>query len=188
MSTLDWTTVLYAVAIICLLAVVFGLRRLVQLRMADRVIRDPLTGAYTPEFIQEIYQTEMRRAERTGVPFSVALVAVRNVEARAARGLIHADEVSLALARWLKANLRGCDYIGRLDANRFVVILPETWDEDARIVAGRIDGSFRYKPRWTDTESSLECDVAVGTWRPESPDVWTGVSKQLDHHMAFAAS
>ncbi|MBI2247982.1 MAG: hypothetical protein HYU65_08625, partial [Armatimonadetes bacterium] len=116
----EWTTILYGVAILCLLGVVFGLRRLIQLRMADRVIRDPLTGAYTPDFIQEIYQTELRRAERTGVPFSIALVSIRDTDKAAA-------DIPMALARWLKQNMRGCDYVGRLDTNQFVVILPETW-------------------------------------------------------------
>lgn len=189
MLTPELTTILYGVAILCLLLVVYGLRRFVLMRMADRVIRDPLTGTYTPDFIEEIYQTELRRAERTGVPFSVALVAVRDAPRKPVQMPPQQDEVSLALSRWLKDHLRGCDYVGRLDANRFVVILPETWDDDARSVAQRINGTFRYVPAYSGgNESSLACDVAVATWRPEEPDVWTGASRRLEQQAALAAS
>lgn len=166
----EWVTILYGVAFLCLLGVIFGLRRFIQLRMADRVIRDPMTGAYTPDFIHEIYQTELRRAERTGVPFSVALVSIRDT------GKASID-IPVALARWLKQNLRGCDYVGRLEPNQFVVILPETWDEDARSVAVRIHGAF--KVRGGNGQETVACDVAVETWRPDAPDVWNGASRQL---------
>lgn len=175
----EWTTILYGVAILCLLGVVFGLRRLIQLRMADRVIRDPLTGAYTPDFIQEIYQTELRRAERTGVPFSIALVSIRDTDKAAA-------DIPMALARWLKQNMRGCDYVGRLDTNQFVVILPETWDEDARTVASRIHGAFKLRSG-RDGQDTVACDVAVETWRPDAPDVWTGASRQLEQAVTPAS-
>ncbi len=175
----EWTTILYGIAILCLLGVVFGLRRLIQLRMADRVIRDPLTGAYTPDFIHEIYQTELRRAERTGVPFSIALVSIRDT----GRGVV---DIPMALARWLKQNLRGCDYVGRLDTNRFIVILPETWDEDARTVATRLHGVFRMRADG-DGRDTVACDVAVETWRPDAPDVWTIASRQLEHAVTTAS-
>lgn len=175
----EWTTVLYGVAILLLLGVVLGLRRLIQLRMADRVIRDPLTGAYTPDFIHEIYQTELRRAERTGVPFSVALVSVRDN----GKG---ATDIPMALVKWLKQNLRGCDYVGRLDTDRFIVILPETWDEDAQTVASRIHGAFRVYPG--HGEDTVACAVAVETWRPDAPDVWKGASLQLERLVVNPAS
>src|SRR2546422_6569196 len=67
---------LLALAIVLLLVAVFVLRRLVRRRMADRAMRDPETGTYTAGLIQEGYAAELRPAERTGVPFSVALVAL----------------------------------------------------------------------------------------------------------------
>jgi diguanylate cyclase (GGDEF)-like protein len=176
----EWTTILYGVAILCLLGVVFGLRRLISLRMADRVIRDPMTGAYTPDFIHEIYQTELRRAERTGVPFSIAFISIRDT----GKALV---DVPVALARWLKQNLRGCDYVGRLEPNRFVIILPETWDEDARSVAVRIHAAFKVRGG-QDGQETVACDVAVETWRPDAPDVWNGASRQLQRLVATPAS
>lgn len=178
--TPEWTTLLYGVAILFLLVVVLGLRRLAGRRAADRAIRDPLTGAYTPDFIQEIYQAELRRAERTGVPFSVALVTLHDPAGTLRQQPApQADQISLAMAKWLKENLRGSDYIGRLDEYRFALILPETWEEDARMVVDRINGSFRYQPRRNGSEVWLSCDVGIATWKPEDPDAWDGASKQL---------
>ncbi len=168
---------LFAVAIVLLLVVVFALRRLVRRRMADRAIRDPQTSAYTADFIQEVYQAELRRAERTGVPFSVALVALRD-EGGAEKPL--PAEAPAAATQWLRGNLRSSDYIGRLDASRFALVLPETWEEDARIVLGRIDGSFRYHPKSNGKDRWLTCSVGVATWTPENPDAWAGAAKQLE--------
>ncbi len=168
---------LLAVAIVLLLVAVFVLRRLVLRRMADRAMRDAQTGAYTVDFIQEVYEAELRRAERTGVPFSLALAALRD-EDRAGKPL--PADAPVAAAHWLRENLRSSDYIGRLDERRFALVLPETWEEDARIVVARIDGSFRYQPESSAKERWLTCSVGVATWTPENPDAWAGATKKLE--------
>ena len=169
---------LLAVAIVLLLVAVFVLRRLVRRRMTDRAMRDPQTGAYTAGFIQEVYEAELRRAERTGVPFSVALVALRD---DAGSGKPLPSDAPVAAAEWLRESLRGSDYIGRLDEHRFALVLPETWEEDARIVLARIDGSFHYVAKSNGgKEHWLTCSVGVATWIPENPDVWAGAAKQLE--------
>lgn len=177
MFTPDIPVQLLALAVILLLVAVFGLRRLVLRRMADRAIRDLQTGTYTADFIQEVYQAELRRAERTGVPFSVALVALRG-EDEAGKAL--PADAPTAAAQWLRSNLRSSDYIGRLEERRFAMVLPETWEEDARIVMARIDGSFHYQPRATEKERWLACSLGVATWTPEAPDVWAVAVKQLE--------
>jgi GGDEF domain-containing protein len=175
----EWTTVLLAVAVISLLLVVLGLRQVVFRRLADRSIRDPETGVYTADFIQEIYQSELRRAERTGVPFSVALVTPHLPAPGAGQ-----DGVAASVAHWLQQHLRGSDYVGRLDDNRFVAILPETWEDDARSVAARITAAFQFKGagggKW------LSCDIGIATWRPEATDVWNSAEKQLQRVTAVA--
>ncbi len=168
---------LFMVASFLLLVVVFALRRLVQRRMADRAIRDAPTGTYTADFIQEVYQAELRRAERTGVPFTVALVALRD---EAGSGKPLPSDAPAAAAQWLRSNLRSSDYIGRLDGTRFALVLPETWEEDARIVMSRIDGSFHYQPKGNGKEQWLTCSVGAATWTPETPDAWGGAIKQLE--------
>src|SRR5438132_11519270 len=65
---------LLGLAIVLLLVAVYGLRRLVRRRIADRAMRDSDTGAYTAGFMEEVYHAELRRPERTGVPFPVGLV------------------------------------------------------------------------------------------------------------------
>jgi GGDEF domain-containing protein len=165
------------VAVLLLLVAVVMLRRVVLRRMADRAIRDPQTGVYTADFIQEVYQAELRRAERTGVPFSIALVSLRD-EGASSRPL--PLDASVAAAQWLRQTMRGSDYIGRLDEHRFAMVLPETWEEDARLVLARIDGSFRYQPKSNGEERWLTCTVGVATWTPENPDAWVGAVKQLE--------
>jgi len=177
MFTPDIPVQLLALAVVLLLVAVFGLRRLVLRRMADRAIRDGQTGTYTADFIQEVYQAELRRAERTGVPFSVALVALRDDDGS---GKTLPADAPTAAAQWLRSNMRSSDYIGRLGDRRFAMVLPETWEEDARIVMARIDGSFHYQPRPSDKERWLACSIGVATWTPETPDAWAVAAKELE--------
>jgi GGDEF domain-containing protein len=168
---------MFMVAVVLLLVVVYSLRRVIQRRMADRAIRDAPTGTYTADFIQEVYQAELRRAERTGVPFTVALVALR--EEGGTRKPLPSDAPAAA-AQWLRSNLRSSDYIGRMDEARFALVLPETWEEDARLVMSRIDGSFHYRPRGNGKDQGLTCSVGIATWTPETPDAWSGATKELE--------
>ena len=164
------------VAMISLLLVVLGLRQVVSRRLADRSIRDPETGVYTSDFIQEVYQSELRRAERTGVPFSVALVSPHLPGNVSSNPSAH-DGVATSVAHWLQQHLRGSDYVGRLEDSRFVVILPETWEDDARSVAARITSALHLKG--SEKSTWLSCDIGIATWRPEATDVWSIAEKQL---------
>jgi len=178
----EWTTVLLGVAVVSLLLVVLGLRQVVFRRLADRAIRDPETGVYTADFIQEVYQSELRRAERTGVPFSLALVAP-HLPPGPGQNPAPVNGVAAAVAAWLQQHLRGSDYVGRLEDNRFVVILPETWEDDAKSVAARITTAFQlagHSGRW------LTCDIGVATWRPEATDVWRTAEEELGRTAAAA--
>jgi diguanylate cyclase (GGDEF)-like protein len=171
------------VAVISLLLVVLGLRQVVFRRLADRSIRDPETGVYTADFIQEVYQSELRRAERTGVPFSVALVSPHLSNSGSANAPGQTG-LAASVAHWLQQHLRGSDYVGRLEDDRFVAILPETWEDDARSVAARITSAFQFKGG--GTAKWLSCDIGIATWRPEATDVWNTAEKQLQRVTAVA--
>ncbi len=183
-----WITILLGAAIIALVTVLVGLRRLTLRRIAERTIREPLTGAYTLDFIREVYEAELRRAERTGVPFSVAVVAIHDLVGTLQRAGVRLDELWVAVARWLESNLRGCDYIGRMDGHRFVMILPETWEDDARAVTKRINISFAHRPKGTAEEIWLNCDIGIATWTPDDPDPWGAAGKQLEKLAAIASN
>ncbi len=182
MTVPDLRVQLLALAVLLLLVAVLVLRRVLARRTADRALRDPLTGVYTADFMREVYQAELRRAERTGVPFSVALAALWD-EGGTARPL--PADADVAAARWLRESLRGSDYIGRLGAGRFAIVLPETWEEDARIVLARIDRSFRYRPRG-GPDRWLTCSVGMATWSPEQPHAWEEAERILDQALRTA--
>src|SRR5437016_4187537 len=127
---------------------------------------------------RELSTADLRRAARRGVPFSVALIALQD---EAGSGKPLPLDAPAAAAHWLRECLRGSDYIGRLEESRFALVLPETWEEDARIVLARIDGSFRYEAKTNGgKERWLTCRVGVATWTPENPDAWDGAAKRLE--------
>ena len=176
MTVLDLRVQLLALAVLLLLVAVFVLRRVLARRAGDRALRDPLTGVYSADFMHEVYQAELRRAERTGVPFSVAQVTLWD-EAGSSRPL--PSDAEVAAAHWLRESLRSSDYIGRLGPGRFAIVLPETWEEDARAVLARIDRSFRYRPRG-GPDRWLTCSVGMATWSPEQPEAWEEAQRVLE--------
>ncbi len=184
----SWITVLLVAVVIALVAVFVGVRRLAMRRIAERPIHDPLTGAYTLEFIREVYQAELRRAERTGVPFSVAVVSIHDPTGTLQRTQASFEELWIALAKWLQSNLRGCDYIGCVDSERFVLILPETWEDDARAVTKRINVSFAHRPKGDSEAIWLTCDIGIATWAPDESDPWALAGKQLKKLAAVATN
>lgn len=184
----SWMTVVLVAVVIALIAVFVGVRRLAMRRIAERPIHDPATGAYTLEFIREVYHAEMRRAERTGVPFSVAVVSIHDPVGTRQRTQASLEELWVALARWLQSNLRGCDYIGRVDPERFVLILPETWDDDARAVTKRINVSFAHRPKGDTATIWLTCDIGIATWAPDTNDPWAAAGNQLKKLAAVASN
>lgn len=175
----DWTPLLFGLALILLLVVVLAMRQFVSLRLAHRSIRDPETGVYTAEFIQEVYESELRRADRTGVPFSVAMIAPRRPSNEG--GAAAPGGGPSWVARWLLHQLRGSDYLGRLQDNHFVAILPETWEDDAQQVGARILSGAQVNARGGKPPAY---DVGVATWRPEQTDVWRMAETQLSQTAA----
>ncbi len=169
-----WALFLLATAAVLLTIVLFAVRDILRRRRMERAIRDRLTGAYSSDFVHEVYEAELRRAARTGVPFSVAFLALHERD-----GSKTAVGAQVALAKWLHRNIRSSDYVGRLGNEEFVLVLPETWEDDAADLLRRISTSIRYSPSSGGREVNLTWDSSVATWSPEHPAVWEAARERL---------
>jgi diguanylate cyclase (GGDEF)-like protein len=167
-----WAIFLLATAAVLLTIALFAVRDILRRRRLDRAIHDGLTGSYSSDFIREIYEAELRRASRTGVPFSVAFLAIHD------RGG-SVTEAQVTMARWLRRNVRSSDYVGRVDEQEFAIVFPETWEDDAAALLRRISTSMRYSPSSNGGEKTLTWDVGVATWAPDHPEPWDDARRRL---------
>ena len=100
---------------------------------------DGLTGVYNHRFFQNTLEQEISRATRTEANLSLMLVDIDNFKAfNDAYGHQTGDYVLVEFAATLKAHLRRYDTLARYGGEEFAIILPETSEENALIVAEKL--------------------------------------------------
>ena len=124
---------------------------------------DELTGATNRRSFFEAAQGEINRARRHRHPFTVAYIDVDNFKGLNDRdGHAAGDALLRAMTATIKSTVREIDLVARLGGDEFVVLLPETDEEAARAVVGRVRGNLddlAERRGWRVTFS-----VGVVTW------------------------
>ncbi len=102
-------------------------------------VSDPLTGLHHKEFIGLKVEEEFKKARRYGYALAILLVDVENYEeALREHGKPVANEMLLEVAGIFLCESRDVDAAGRIDNSRFLLLLPNTDIEGARIMAERV--------------------------------------------------
>ena len=100
---------------------------------------DSLTNALTRRTLTEVCQQELERCNRHGRVMSALLIDVDHFKSiNDSKGHQAGDRVLVQFAAAVQTLLRRADVMGRLGGEEFVVLLPETSIEVARVVAERI--------------------------------------------------
>lgn len=108
-------------------------------RLRRQVVVDPATGLYNANYFSIAVRREVRRSQRFGRVFSLALLAPdRDDEIRETWGHDGLRALSVALADILTRCTRQVDLRAALGAVRFGLILPETPIEGAFVLAERL--------------------------------------------------
>jgi len=94
--------------------------------------------AGSSSLLHQVLDSEFARATRYRHPLSILLLAVDHLDALVAtHGAAALDEWRRGLAEALRRSLRKIDVIARTGANEIAILLPETTDAGARVVAER---------------------------------------------------
>jgi diguanylate cyclase (GGDEF)-like protein len=105
----------------------------------DEAVRDPLTGVYNRRFFDEALDKELERTRRFGGTVSVVLFDVDDFKVvNDALGHGTGDEVLRRVGELVTPLVRGVDSFCRLGGEEFGLILPETGQLDALLVAERL--------------------------------------------------
>jgi diguanylate cyclase len=108
-------------------------------RVGELVRADQLTTALNRRGLDEAFQTEAARVERSGKPLSLALLDLDNFKALNDRlGHQAGDSALVHLVNVVREAIRPTDVIGRYGGEEFVILLPDTGMEEGEAVMVRV--------------------------------------------------
>ncbi|MFA6014024.1 MAG: diguanylate cyclase [Gallionellaceae bacterium] len=96
-------------------------------QVSDLVHEDQLTGVLNRRGMDETFQRELHRADRSKAPMCVALLDIDNFKKlNDTLGHQAGDQALMHLAHVIKESLRPADTVARYGGEEFVIILPDT--------------------------------------------------------------
>jgi diguanylate cyclase (GGDEF)-like protein len=126
-------------AIFAVPTIILARRFMMHAPLVQQTRIDVKTGLLNAAAWQEEATAEVTRAVRTGTPLAVALVDIDHFKVvNDTYGHLAGDHVLRALSDALRGQLRGYDLAGRFGGEEFILLLPQTREEDARAVAERL--------------------------------------------------
>ncbi|HEV2874804.1 MAG TPA: diguanylate cyclase [Thermoleophilaceae bacterium] len=166
--------------VLVLLGVVLHQRRRIErlsTRLSDASRTDPLTGLVNRRAFEELLDSELERSRRTGRPLSVVVGDLDGLgELNGRLGFPAGDRVLQRVARDMLKWKRRIDSAGRIGGEEFALLLPETDERGAFLVAERL----RRAAHRTFGDDTMPVTVSFGVASyPEHGD-------RLDLLMGFA--
>ena len=105
----------------------------------EQAIRDPLTGVYNRRFFLEAVGKEIARTRRYESPASLVLIDIDDFkDVNDGSGHAAGDQVLCRIGELVERAVRPMDTFARIGGEEFGLLLPETKQVDALLVADRI--------------------------------------------------
>lgn len=138
-------------------------------KLRDLASRDGLTGLFNHRHFQETLAAELERGLRHHRPVSLLLLDIDHFkEINDTFGHPRGDGVLQALARRGTALLRSSDILARYGGEEFAVILPETGDKGAYVLAERMRRGIEQMEIPADgLLLKVTVSIGISTWTPE---------------------
>ncbi len=101
--------------------------------LREQAMHDPLTGLYNRRYLEDSLARELYIAQRRNTPLCVALLDIDHFkQINDAFGHAAGDLLLRELGRILRENLRMSDIVCRYGGDEFVLILPDSSQDDTR--------------------------------------------------------
>lgn len=132
--------------------------------LQDKAMTDPLTGLKNRRYLQEKLQEYIDRATTQQSVFSLLLIDVDHFKrVNDTYGHESGDSVLQELSWKLEKETREQDIVARLGGEEFVVVLPNTNKDNARVIAERIRLNILHGS-WSNARVSIS--IGVSTYEP----------------------
>jgi diguanylate cyclase (GGDEF)-like protein len=113
-------------------------------RLESLSLVDPLTQLLNRRALSELIPREVARANRLGRPLTFMAMDLKDFRRLNAKfGMNEGNQLLAEFSKLLKNTFRGCDTILRQGGDEFMVILPDTSEEDAEAPLDRLEHSVR---------------------------------------------
>lgn len=126
-------------------------------------VTDPLTGLFNRRYALAHLKQIDDRAAQDASPYALMILDIDRFKlVNDSHGHAAGDAVLRALATCLTQNLRSVDMVARLGGEEFVIALPDTGADEARVVAERLRKLVAEMPVVIDAETTLTVSVSIG--------------------------
>ena len=141
-------------------------------KMDSLVIREGLTGLFNQDYVRQRLQEEYYRAKRYDHPLSLLMIDLDNFQSLSKRfGHAAGDHLLRYFGQLIRDTLRPSDIAARFGGERFLIILPDTGRDEARVVAERLRQRISEYPFRIDSNREDLClTVSIGASAFAFPD------------------
>jgi diguanylate cyclase (GGDEF)-like protein len=154
-------------------------------RSRDLAMRDDLTKAYNRRFFETYLDEEIERSRRYGTLFSIIFLDLDDLKmVNNLYGHLSGSRTLQEVAKRILSAVRGIDKVVRFGGDEFCVILPQTDQEQAVMVASRISRAVSSAPLHIDAniEVSITASFGIATY-PTHGISKEGLIRQADAAM-----
>lgn len=141
-------------------------------KLEDLAHRDGLTGVYNHRYFQNFLDAEINRAQRAGSSFGLIMMDIDHFKYfNDTYGHQAGDFVLREMTSIIQEQLRSYDLLARYGGEEFVVVLPETEEAEAFLVAEKIRIAVAgAQVECVDTKYSVTVSVGVSATSPSTND------------------
>src|SRR5216684_715208 len=141
-------------------------------RLLDQALVDPLTGIFNRRHMERCLSDAIERKRRNSAPASLLLIDVdRFKRINDQFGHAKGDAVLKGIVSLVANRSRKLDLLFRIGGEEFMLLLPDTQEAAAALVAEQLRGSVAESPLLDDRR--LTVSIGVGELQPgESLDAW----------------
>lgn len=126
-------------------------------------ITDDLTRVFNRRHFHDRLEEEIERARRYDHPLSLLMVDIDHFkEINDRYGHMTGDEVLRTIGGILKGNIRTADIAARFGGEEFVVLLPETTKESARVTAEKLRAAIEHHPFNSSDQTLIHVTASFG--------------------------
>ena len=136
-------------------------------RSRDLAMRDDLTKAYNRRFFETYLDEEIERSRRYGTLFSIIFLDLDDLKmVNNFYGHLSGSRTLQEVAKRILGAVRGIDKVVRFGGDEFCVILPNTDQEQAVMVANRVSRAISSAPLTIDAnlEVSITASFGIATY------------------------
>lgn len=146
----------------------------------EQVREDPLTRALNRRGLDEAFRREAARSTRHGTPLSLGLIDIDHFKKLNDTHGHHAgDQALLHLTNVIKESMRPMDQLARIGGEEFVLMLPDTTEEHARVALVRFQRELT-KRMFLQGEQRLLITFSAGVTQFRQGDELQAMQERAD--------